>query len=165
MSRVRSGSPTEPSRSRPHNDLRGSDSRDPHFARRSHTPLDITPSHPDRSAPKGASQPGNGGLLIEAIGSDHLDVRAVGSFTTDCLDRVAARLDKLAASACHLRIDFRNAVDIDDTVASLFRQAAVTVEAAGGTLSLVGLHTSFFHDDTTPSMQAVDTPHSQRSAS
>ena len=162
MPRVRSVAPTAPSGSRPHNDLRGSDAHDPHFA--SAHARDVTPSHPDRSATEADPLPGNAGLLIEAIGSDRIDVRAVGSFNTDCLDRVAARLDKLAADACHLRIDFRNAVDIDDTVASLFRRAAVTVEAAGGTLSLVGLHSSFFHDETTPSVEAADAPNSQRSA-
>lgn len=164
MSRASSGSPTTPSGSLLHSDPCGSDSHDPHFVLTPAHADDITPSHPDLSTPRVASQPCNAGLLIEAIGSDRLDVRAVGSFNTDCLDRVAARLDKLAANACHLRIDFRDAVDIDDTVASLFRRAAVTVEAAGGTLSLVGLHTSFFHDETTPSVQADDAPNSQRGA-
>ncbi len=164
MSSVRSGSPIAPGGERPTNDLRKSDSRDPHAAAAPAPARDVTPSHPDLSTPRVASQPGNAGLLIEAIGSDRIDVRAVGSFNTDCLDRVAARLDKLAADACHLRIDFRSAVNIDDTVTSLFRQAAVTVEAAGGTLSLVGLRTSSFHDGTRPSNQAVDAPNSRQGA-
>lgn len=96
----------------------------------------------------------NAGLLIEAIGTDRLDIRAVGSFNMDCLDTIAARLEKLVASACHLYINFHTVVDIDDTVATLFRDAAVRVEAAGGTLDLVGLHASFF-DDSIPTSNRV----------
>lgn len=117
------------------------------------------------SAPRRDTRPGTVGLLIEAIGSDHLDIRAVGSFHTDSLDRIAARLHKLVATASHLRIDFRNVADMDHAVASLFRQAATTVEAAGGTLDLVGLHAPFFRADTTTSMGVGHAPNPQRDAS
>ncbi len=116
------------------------------------------------SAPRRDPQPSDAGLLIDAIGSDHLDIHAVGSFNTDSLDRIASRLNKLVASASHLHINFHNAVDIDDTVASMFHDTAMMVEAAGGTLELVGLHTSFFHDHTTTSEEAGHASNPQRGA-
>ncbi len=109
-------------------------------------------------APLWDQRPSNAGLLIDAIGSDHLDIHAVGSFNTDSLDRIACRLNRLVASASHLYINFHNVADMDDTVASLFRDTALTVEAAGGTVNLVGLHASFFDGDTTTSEETVHTP-------
>ena len=118
--------------------------------------------------PDGPGRPGrlwgepttNAGLVIEEIGDDHLDIRAVGSFDGTAADRVAARLDQLIASAGHLRIDFRRVTDIDPVVASLFRRAASTVEAAGGTINVIGLNQSFYGTgDPAPALDLDEAPH------
>jgi anti-anti-sigma regulatory factor len=123
--------------------------------------LDPPPPHVPNGhrppAPRHDQRPSNAWLLIDSIGSDHLDIHAVGSFNTDSLDRIACRLNRLVASASHLYINFHNVADIDDTVASLFRDTAMAVEAAGGTLNLVGLHASFYDGDTTTSEETVNT--------
>lgn len=112
------------------------------------------------AAPRWGELTSNAGLVIEEIGSDHLDIRAVGSFDELAVDAVAARLKQLVACADHLRIDFRSGTEMCDAVASLFRAAATTVEAAGGTFNVVGLNRSLDQSGpTTSSETANDRPH------
>lgn len=112
-----------------------------------HTSTPHVPDGPGPPASMWGELTSNAGLVIEEIGNDHLDIRAVGCFDASAVDRVAARLDQLVASAGHLRIDFRHVTDIDPAVASLFRRAASTVEAAGGTINVIGLNQAFYRTE------------------
>lgn len=79
-------------------------------------------------------------LRLRSVGSERLEVAAVGSFTSAHHAAIEQRLGRLVASSPRrLRVDCSQMTSFDRDAAELFAHAATKLEASGGTLEVVSL--------------------------